>query len=131
MKREIIFNKEFPVTDIEWLDTDGRGGYASSTVSLCSTRKYHGLFSVPVKGLEGRHIFLSGIEPVLETGSDKYEFSNSQYPGKIHPEGYKYLESFSDYPFPAWKYTVGNIIFNMEIFMTSENGLIIKNEKQF
>ena len=125
---KIFFNKEYPVTDVEWLETDGRGGYASSTVSLCSTRKYHGLFSVPVKGLEGRHILLSGIEPVVETESGIYEFSNSQYPGKIHPEGYQYLEEFSDYPFPSWKYSDGNIIFNMELLMTYDNGLIIRME---
>ena len=87
MKREILFNREYPVTDIEWLETDGRGGYASSTVSLCNTRKYHGLYAVPVKGFEGRYLFLSGIEPVIEKDNAVLEFSNSHYPGKIHPEG--------------------------------------------
>ena len=128
MKREIIFNREAPVTDIEWLETDGRGGYASSTVSLCNTRKYHGLYAVPVKGLEGRYLFLSGIEPSVDTGESVFELSNSQYPGKIHPGGFKHLEKFSDYPFPCWKYSSGSLDFTIELFMSSAYGLIIRME---
>ena len=35
----------------EWLDTDGLGGYASSTIINCHTRKYHGLYVIPIKGI--------------------------------------------------------------------------------
>ena len=31
----------------EWLITNGIGGYASSTIIGCNTRKYHGLLVVP------------------------------------------------------------------------------------
>ncbi len=34
----------------EWLETDGRGGFASSTVLLCPTRRYHGLLLASVAG---------------------------------------------------------------------------------
>lgn len=118
-------NNEFPETGIEWLETDGRGGYASSTISLLNTRKYHGLLVTPVSGLEGRYLFLSGIEPVLECDGETIEFSNSQYPGEIHPEGYKYLKSFRDYPFPSWEYEKGDFKFHMEILMTAGNGLVV------
>ena len=126
MDNKISFKGEYPVTDIEWLETDGKGGYASSTVSLCNTRKYHGLYVVPVEGLEGRFLLLSGIEPVIEDGDSGCEFSNSQYPGEIHPDGYCYLESFSDYPFPSWKYRKGDCEFTLEILMTPENGLVVR-----
>ncbi len=130
MEREILFGREYPVTDIEWLETDGRGGYAASTVSLCNTRKYHGLYAVPVKGFEGRYLFLSGVEPVIEKADAVLEFSNSQYPGKIHPEGYRMLESYRDYPFNAWKYTDKGTVFVMELFMTENYGLFIKMKNQ-
>ncbi len=35
-----------PIEDLlnkEWLLTNGRGGYASSTIAGCNTRRYHGL----------------------------------------------------------------------------------------
>ncbi len=34
----------------EWLETDGRGGYASSTVLACPTRRYHALLAGPRPG---------------------------------------------------------------------------------
>ena len=33
----------------EWLETDGLGGYASSTVLLCPTRRYHALLVEPLR----------------------------------------------------------------------------------
>ena len=38
----------------EWLVTNGLGGYASGTVAMCNTRKYHGLFVPSLPGF-GRH----------------------------------------------------------------------------
>ena len=32
----------------EWIITNGIGGYASSTVIGCNTRKYHGLLVAPL-----------------------------------------------------------------------------------
>ena len=126
MENEKLNNSVFKGFEREWLETDGMGGYASSTHALCNTRKYHGLYVSPVEGLEGRYLFLSGIEPLIEHENAGYEFSNSQYPGKINPEGYKYLKSFKDYPFPEWIYENGKCLLLLEMFMTEENGLIIR-----
>ena len=126
MDRELLFSREHPVTGIEWLETDGRGGYASSTVSLCNTRKYHGLYAAPLREFEGRYLFLSGVEPSFEQGDNVIEFSNSQYPGKMHPEGYRMLDSYSDYPFPSWQYSDSGIVFVLELFLTHNYGLVIK-----
>ena len=52
----------------EWLETDGRGGFASSTVLLCPTRRYHGLLVAPVPGLARRHSFLSRFEETVHLG---------------------------------------------------------------
>ncbi|MCX5840248.1 MAG: glycogen debranching enzyme N-terminal domain-containing protein, partial [Deltaproteobacteria bacterium] len=44
---------------LEWLETNGLGGYSSSTVLNCHTRRYHGLFVVNLKEPPGRHVLLS------------------------------------------------------------------------
>ena len=41
----------------EWLITNGIGGYASSTICGCNTRKYHGLL-VAALGSSRRKIFM-------------------------------------------------------------------------
>ena len=49
----------------EWLETDGRGGYAASTVHLCNRRRYHGLLVAPFAGTAKRHVFLSRLEETV------------------------------------------------------------------
>src|SRR3990172_287358 len=44
---------------LEWLDTNGIGGYASSTILHCHTRKYHGLLVASLKEPAGRFVLLS------------------------------------------------------------------------
>ena len=42
-----------------WLETDGVGGFAASTVLLCATSRYHGLLVTPPSGSPKRYVFLS------------------------------------------------------------------------
>lgn len=45
----------------EWLETDGRGGFASGTVGLVPTRRYHGLLVAAPPGTARRHVFLAHL----------------------------------------------------------------------
>lgn len=54
-----------PALGPEWLETDGGGAYASSSLLCANTRRYHGLLVAPVAGL-GRHVFLSWCEEWVE-----------------------------------------------------------------
>ena len=46
----------------EWLETNGIGGYASSTVSGANTRRYHGLLVAATQPPLGRVVMLSKFE---------------------------------------------------------------------
>jgi glycogen debranching enzyme len=59
---------QFPNDDLEWLETDGRGGYASSTLENRHTRRYHGLLVANLQAPEGRHVLLSKLEDSLQAG---------------------------------------------------------------
>lgn len=50
----------------EWLITNGIGGYASSTVIGCNTRKYHGLLIAPFAAPGRRKLILSKVDESLE-----------------------------------------------------------------
>ncbi|KPJ71178.1 MAG: hypothetical protein AMS14_09405, partial [Planctomycetes bacterium DG_20] len=52
----------------EWLLADGAGGYASSTVLLCPTRRYHGLWVPALRPPLARHVVLSHIDERLIAG---------------------------------------------------------------
>lgn len=101
----------------EWLETNGSGAYASSTILECHTRKYHGLFVTPLKEQEGRFVILSSVEPSFILKNKEYKLGTNIYPGTIYPEGYKNLISFSLFPMPSWIYKFDEIQIKREIFM--------------
>ncbi|REJ75430.1 MAG: glycogen debranching protein [Acidobacteria bacterium] len=92
----------------EWLETNGIGGYASSTVSGINTRRYHSLLTAASKPPLGRVRLLSKYEEILRIGDVEYPLSANRFPGSIHPEGFKLLESFALDPFPVWTYKIND-----------------------
>ena len=76
----------------EWLETNGLGGFASSTVSGINTRRYHGLLVAATKPPVGRMVLLSKVEETLIIDSRRHELSTNRYPGVVHPQGYQYLK---------------------------------------
>ncbi|MCP4750180.1 MAG: hypothetical protein GY866_04770 [Proteobacteria bacterium] len=103
-------------TDSEWLVTNGVGGFASSTVIDCPTRKYHGLLVTPLPGREGRFHILSAVEA---NPPEHAEFGTSTfyYPMTVHPQGYRHLESFSALPVPEWVYAKADLRIGKAMFM--------------
>ncbi len=49
-------------TDFEWLETNGLGGYASSTPSFVNKRKYHGLLVCPLDPPVNRNVIVSNMD---------------------------------------------------------------------
>ena len=49
----------------EWLETNGLGGFASSTITGLNTRRYHGLLIAATKPPVGRLLLLSKLEEAL------------------------------------------------------------------
>src|SRR5215472_6915887 len=90
---------------IEWLETNGLGGFAASTIIGLNTRRYHGLLTAATRPPVGRVLLLAKLEETLVVGGRRYELSDNQYPGVIHPAGYQYQTGFRLDPFPifTWK----------------------------
>ena len=120
-----------PWLDREWLETDGRGGYCSMAVPLCSTRKYHGLLVTGIEGYEGRFVLLSGYEVLgKDIKGNSYRLDTNQYPGTFYPGGFAYLEKFDNKTFPSWTFSAGKIRVKIKIFMREDSAvyIVIKNK---
>src|SRR5262245_887801 len=91
---------------LEWLETNGLGGYASSTVVLANTRAYHGLLVSRLNQPAGRYVLLSRIEEVVHCAGKTYMLSTNHYAGGkvIQPEGYQHQELFTKSLFPTFTY---------------------------
>lgn len=109
----------------EWLETNGIGGFASSTISGANTRRYHGLLTAAMRPPLGRVTMLSKFEEVITIGEETFELSANQYPNEVHPRGYLYLRSFKLDPFPVWEFEVGGITITKSVFMVHEQNTTV------
>jgi len=113
--------------DREWLETNGLGGFASSTIAGLNTRRYHGLLVAATKPPVGRMVLLSKLEETLIIDGKTFELSANQYPGVIHPQGYQYLTRFRLDPFPVFTYKVDDVEIEKSVFMVQgENTTVVQ-----
>jgi predicted glycogen debranching enzyme len=123
---EVCANFE-AATQREWLETNGLGGYASSTLAGANTRRYHGLLVAAVQPPVGRFVLLSKLEEVVVLDGRRYELPANQYPGAVHPQGFQYLKQFRLDPFPVFTFSVEGLEIEKTIFMVhGENTTVVQ-----
>lgn len=103
----------------EWLETDGLGGFASGTVSLLRTRRYHALLLASANPPTDRYVLVNGFDAWVETPEGSHPLTAQRYaPGVTHPPRTASLEGFHAEPFPRWVYGLpGPIRLEQEIFV--------------
>lgn len=111
----------------EWLETNGIGGFSSSTITGLNSRRYHGLLIAALQPPISRYSLLSKIEETLVIDGRRYELSANQYPNSVHPQGFQFLLEFRLDPFPIFTYKVEDIEIEKSIFMIyGENSTVIQ-----
>jgi predicted glycogen debranching enzyme len=111
----------------EWLETNGIGGYASSSVSGANTRRYHGLLVAATRPPLGRIVMLSKFEESLVIDGERFDLSSNQYPSKIYPDGFKFLTDFRLGPFPRWTFNINGVEIERSVFMIyGENSTVCR-----
>jgi predicted glycogen debranching enzyme len=114
---------------LEWLETNGLGGFASSTVVGMNTRRYHGLLTAATRPPVGRLLLLSKLEETLVVRGERFDLAVNQYPGAIHPNGHRYLREFRLDPLPTFVYSAGGFEIVKRVFMVhGENSVVVEYE---
>lgn len=93
---------DFPTEDIpienlltkEWLLTNERGSYASSTVAGCNTRGYHGLLIGSVNPPANRIMALANCLEMVISNKTTFNLSTFEFSDKFAPEGFRYITRF-------------------------------------
>jgi predicted glycogen debranching enzyme len=113
--------------DVEWLETDGLGGFAMGTTSLVRTRRYHGLLLVEEEPPASRAMLVSGVEVWLESPLGRFPLSSQRYvPDVVHPAGSRALQTFSVDPWPCWKFEPApGLVVEHELFMPEGLPLVV------
>jgi predicted glycogen debranching enzyme len=113
----------------EWIETNGLGGFASSTIAGMNTRRYHGLLTAAIKPPAARAVLLSKFEETVVANGRRYELSVNRYPGTVHPQGHQYLRDFRLDPFPVFTYVIEDGELEQRVFLVhGENTVAIEYE---
>jgi predicted glycogen debranching enzyme len=114
-------------SQLEWLETNGLGGFASSSIIGMNTRRYHGLLTAATRPPVGRVVMLSKLEETVTVAGRKYELACNRYPGTLHPTGYRYLREFRLDPFPVFVFDLDGVTVEKRVFMVAgENTTVIE-----
>ncbi|MGE0276789.1 MAG: amylo-alpha-1,6-glucosidase [Nitrospiraceae bacterium] len=111
---------------LEWLEINGRGGFASGTVAGANTRRYHALLMVALEPPANRYVLVNHLEEWVEWGSQAFPISTNLYYGKVvHPDGYRRCRKFSTEPWPTWIYQEGELSLQRELFCPWGRDLVV------
>ena len=112
----------------ELLATNRAGGYCNTTIVCCNTRKYHGLFAVPIEKFGGhRYMLLSALDETLFQHGMPFNLGIHCYGDVYEPRGHKYIVDFEMDPYPEITYRVGGMLFKKEIlFAAGSEQLMIR-----
>lgn len=101
----------------EWLLTNGRGGYASSTIAGLNTRGYHGLLIGSLQPPVNRIMALSNcLEMVISKGKTFY-ISTFEFGDKFAPEGFVFLKAFRQDIGAHFDYTLPNVELTRSVYL--------------
>jgi len=116
---EVLLTCRDPIraSSLEWLLTDGLGGYACSTITGQNTRRYHGLLIAATE--HGRLLLVSKIEDSIALRGKQYPLSTNQYPGVIHPAGWQYLVEFRLDAIPVFRFVVEDVVLEKTVLLVS------------
>jgi predicted glycogen debranching enzyme len=106
---------------VEWLESDGLGGFASGTDDLVRTRRYHALLISAATPPTNRFALVNDLEVWIEGPAGPIWLSSHRYaPDVTHPDGRRRLERFDAEPWPRWTFGLesgGRV--EQELFVTA------------
>lgn len=126
-KDKSTFQQYETASGLEWLDTNGLGGWSGASITGANTRRYHGLLVAAVKPPADRMVLLSKLDEILVINEKRIELGTNHYAEDvISPNGFNYIHSFSKDLFAEWIYEVEGIRLKKTIAMVhGENTVVV------
>ncbi|MDW7691310.1 glycogen debranching enzyme N-terminal domain-containing protein [Flammeovirgaceae bacterium SG7u.111] len=113
-------------TESEWVESNGLGGWTSSTVTGANRRRYHGLLVAAVPGFDEPLNMLSKLDETIVMGDKRIELASNKYLNAVYPNGHLFMQQFKRSLFPSLTYKVGDITLKKTFAAISgENTVVI------
>ena len=128
-KDKTILSNYDAAVELEWLETNGIGGWAGSSVIGCNTRRYHSLLMAATVPPAERMNLVSKLDETIVINDERYELGTNNYGDTIYPKGFKLISSFTRNLFPEWLYEINGFEIKKTIAMVDgENTTVVLYE---
>jgi predicted glycogen debranching enzyme len=108
----------------EWLLTNARGGYCSSTIAGCNTRAYHGLLVGSLQPPVCRVVALANVLETVAYDGQSYELSTSEFNDRFAPAGHTYLKQWSRDIGVHFAYELGRARVTRSVYLAREADVV-------
>lgn len=108
----------------EWLITNGRSGFAGSTVTGANSRKYHGLLVACLTSPEERYMILNKLEEKVICEDDIWPLTTTKYQKTI-VKGYENQQSFSYDGLPHYRYVINGLVIDKQVALAYEQNTVV------
>jgi len=129
-----VCNKDNDLAELlryEWIETNGIGGWSSSTIIGTNTRKYHSLLMSALSSPVNRQTVVSGLDETVLIDGKTYNLSTNIYPNAVQPEGYRNFYKFEKRIFPEFLFHVAGIKIKKTISCIYGENTVIVSYKFF
>ena len=112
---------------LEWLVTNGIGGFASGTISGIRTRRYHGLLVAALDPPGRRTVLVTDVHETLCIDGLPVPLHASRWHDEtVHPQGFNHLEAFwLEGTVPVWRYGLGVTCLEKRVSMGHERNTTV------
>ena len=113
-----------PIDDLlskEWLLTNNRGGYASSTIIGCNTRRYHGLLIGSLTPPINRIVALANCLEMVIINGNIFNLSTFEFYDKVTPEGFTFLKQFRQDAGVHFDYVLGGLELTKSVYLLRDS----------
>ncbi|HMF08599.1 MAG TPA: amylo-alpha-1,6-glucosidase [Thermoanaerobaculia bacterium] len=110
---------------LEWLETDGLGGFACGTVAGARTRRHHGWYAPAIPSPRRRWMLVVGCEEFVLAGGRETGLSTQIYEDRIFPEGDRSIASFRLAPFPQWRHETPDFAVERSLCLVRDRSITI------
>jgi predicted glycogen debranching enzyme len=103
----------------EWLVTNGLGGFASGSVALANTRRYHGLLVASLRPPVERVLMVAKLDARVAYRDRKFDLTTNEFAdGTLAGQGLAHLAAFHlDGTIPVWTYAIEDALLEQRIWM--------------
>jgi predicted glycogen debranching enzyme len=106
---------------LEWLVTNGLGGFAAGTVGLANTRRYHGLLIAALRPPVDRVLMVAKLDASARYRGRHFDLATNEFADRtLAPRGFESLAHFHlDGTIPVWTFALADAVLEQRIWMPS------------